>query len=78
MAYTKACPSLDLQTRPRFRPVSLSLSMVECNNALCRYAECRYVLSVVAPFYSLSRSLRENLGFRGNSTKCNFIQNYLA
>jgi hypothetical protein len=27
MAYTKACPSLDLLTRPRFRPVSLSLSM---------------------------------------------------
>jgi hypothetical protein len=23
----KACPSLELQTRPRFRPVSLSLSM---------------------------------------------------
>jgi hypothetical protein len=27
MAYKKTFPSLDLQTRPRFRPVSLSLSM---------------------------------------------------
>jgi hypothetical protein len=27
MIYTKACPSLELQTRPRFRPVSLSFSM---------------------------------------------------
>ncbi len=27
MAYTKVCPSLYLQTRPRFRPVSLSLSL---------------------------------------------------
>jgi hypothetical protein len=31
MAYTKACPSLELQTLPRFRPVSLSLS-VDTNN----------------------------------------------
>ncbi len=28
MAYREACLSLELQTRPRFRPVSLSLSMV--------------------------------------------------
>jgi hypothetical protein len=28
MAHTKACPSLDLQIRVRFRPVSLSLSML--------------------------------------------------
>jgi hypothetical protein len=27
MVYTKACPSLELQTLPKFRPVSLSLSM---------------------------------------------------
>ncbi len=27
MVYTKACPSLELQTRSRLRPVSLSLSM---------------------------------------------------
>ncbi len=27
MAYTEACLSLELQTLPRFRPVSLSLSM---------------------------------------------------
>jgi hypothetical protein len=27
MAYTIACSSLELQTRPRLRPVSLSLSM---------------------------------------------------
>jgi hypothetical protein len=32
MTYTKACSGLDLQTRPRFRPVSLSLSMTGVNN----------------------------------------------
>ncbi len=45
MVYTKACPSLELQTQPRFRPVSLSLSMAYLNEHLL-IRKCGFIFLV--------------------------------
>ncbi len=49
MAYTKACLSLELQTRPRFRPVSLSLSLVWANTTVSTAASVMKGKKVLAP-----------------------------